>query len=227
MDGNTRGIYPRPLTSASQSQSTFHLNTLYSSPHQKGVFEGCEDAVGMQQSSDPFMDQEKRPTTQRDCFLGERFPGDMSHRPLELLRKQTKAADRSSHLKKKHIPDTDLVDSLDNTVMGMVYHHGGPYDATLLARNTDYLSSPVAAVSETNAEALKATPKECIRDSLRNHVPLQGTAVIPPGTRDFSGCEMRYEEGSDLMREDGEGGAYKRWPGIVSDFRHKISVSVS
>jgi hypothetical protein len=148
--------------------------------------------------------------------LGERFPGDMSHRPLELLRKEAKAADRAPHLKKKHIPGADLIDVLDPTVVGGAYHHEGPYDATLLSRNMNPESSPVAAVAETNAEALRATPKELIRDALDKHVPLQGTAIIPPGARDFSGKEMIYEEGADLMREeDAPGGAYKRWHGIV------------
>jgi hypothetical protein len=130
-------------------------------------------------------------------------------------------------LKKKHILGADLIDSLDNTFVGGAYHHGGPYDATLLARNTDYSSSPVAAVEETNAEALKATPSEHIRDALNNHVPLQGTAVILPGERDLSGHKMRYEEGADLMREDGEGGAYKRWPGVVCDSWHVMTYTIT
>ena len=43
------------------------------------------------------------------------------------------------------------------------------------------------------------------------------TATIPAGARDMSGRIMDYEEGADLMREpDADGGAYKRWPGVVS-----------
>jgi hypothetical protein len=139
----------------------------------------------------------------------------MSHRPLDQLRKETKAAHRSPHLRKKHIPGTDTIDSLDKSVFG-TYHHGGPYDATLLARNTSYNSSPVAAVSGSNAEALKATPRENIKDSLDRHVPLSGTAVIPPGMAGLDGRVMEYEEGADLMREkDAPGGAYKRWADVV------------
>jgi hypothetical protein len=144
----------------------------------------------------------------------------MSHRPFDQLRKEAKAVDRAPHLKKKYIPGTDLIDSLDRTVVGGPYHHGGPYDATLLSRNMNPDTSPVAAVQGSNTEALKATPKEHIRDALDKHVPLQGTAVIPPGEYDLSGKQMRYEEGADLMREDdAPGGAYKRWVGIVCEAR--------
>jgi hypothetical protein len=114
------------------------------------------------------------------------------------------------------MPGADIIDSLDRSFSGAAYHHGGPYDATLLARNTSTEISPVAAVKESNAEALRATPKEHVRDALDKHMPLQGTAVIPPGGYNLSGKEMQYEEGADLMREDSaEGGPYKRWPGMV------------
>ena len=140
----------------------------------------------------------------------------MSNRPLDQLRKEAKAADRAPHLKKKHLPGADPIDVLDDSTIGGVYHHEGPYDATLISRNTEYQSSPVEAVRGTNAEALRATPRENIRDSVERHVPLQGTAVIPPGMAGIDGRPMRYEEGADLMREpDAPGGAYKRWEGVV------------
>lgn len=101
-------------------------------------------------------------------------------------------------------------------MMGMSYHHEGPYDATLLARNTNYKNSPVEAVRGTNEEAIRATPRENIKDSLDKHVPLSGTAVIPPGMAGLDGRPMQYEEGADLMREaDAPGGAYKRWDHVV------------
>jgi len=141
----------------------------------------------------------------------------MSHRPLDQLRKEAKAADRAPHLKKKHLPGADTIDVLDRSMIGGAYHHEGPYDATLLARNTSYQSSPVEAVRGSNAEAIRATPRENIKDSLVKHVPLQGTATIPAGMPGHDGKEMRYEEGADLMREpDAPGGAYKRWEGMVS-----------
>lgn len=136
----------------------------------------------------------------------------MSHRPLDQIRQHAKKADRAPHLKKRHLPGADSIDVLD--AIGGTYHHEGPYDATLLARNTSYKTSPVAATEGTNAEALKATPRENIRDAIERHMPLQGVAVIPPGFLGPDGKPMEYEEGADLMREeDAAGGAYKRWPG--------------
>jgi len=154
----------------------------------------------------------------------------MSHRPLDVLRRQARAADRAPHLKKKHILGADIIDNLDQSFGGVAYHHGGPYDATLLARNISSEISPVAAVKETNAEALRATPKEYVRDALDKHMPLQGTAVIPPGGYDLSGKKMEYEEGADLMREESaEGGAYKWWPGMVcaSDYLYGSSQTIN
>lgn len=74
----------------------------------------------------------------------------------------------------------DSIDSLDNIGPG-AYHHGGPYDATLLARNTSSAFSPVEAVKGSNEEALKATPTENIQDSIARHRPLDGVATVPPG----------------------------------------------
>lgn len=120
------------------------------------------------------------------------------------------------------MPGADSIDVLDRT-FGGAYHHEGPYDATLLARNTSYESSPIEAVRGTNNEALKATPREYVRDALEKHVPLQGTAIIPPGMAGLDGRPMEYEEGADLMREpDAPGGAYKRWEGRV---RFSISLT--
>jgi hypothetical protein len=133
-----------------------------------------------------------------------------------VIRKETKKANRSPHLRKKHIPGADMIDSLDDS-MSSIYHHEGPYDATLLSRNRNPKTAPVEALRETNSEALKATPRENIRDALEKHVPLQGTAIIPPHHRDMSGQVMEYQEGDDLMRDgDAPGGAYKRWDGVVS-----------
>ncbi|EKJ75796.1 hypothetical protein FPSE_03976 [Fusarium pseudograminearum CS3096] len=149
----------------------------------------------------------------RQRSLSQRYPGDMSHRPLDILRKEARAADRAPHLRRKQLPMTDTIDALDT--IGGTYHHGGPYDATLASRNRNKKYSPVAAVEESNREALRATPRENIQDSLKKKMPLQGTAVIPSGERDFSGNTINYEEGADLMREpDAMGGAYKRWDGI-------------
>ncbi|KAH8682422.1 hypothetical protein BX600DRAFT_506019 [Xylariales sp. PMI_506] len=112
-------------------------------------------------------------------------------------------------------PPVDQIDSLDN-VVGVPYHHDGPYEATLASRNRNKKRSPVEAVRESNMEALKATPYENVQDSLVKHVPLQGTASIPSGQKDLAGRTMNYEEGADLMREtDAPGGAYRRYEHIA------------
>ncbi|EAQ93477.1 hypothetical protein CHGG_01712 [Chaetomium globosum CBS 148.51] len=169
----------------------------------------------------------------RSGSLRERYPGDMSHRPLAMLTKQHRAADRAPHLHNhRRQQPSDTIDTLDITgPVPSVYHHSGPFDATLKSRNTNKKYSPVEAVKETNAKALKATPPEYIQDSLVKHMPLQGTAVVPPGMKDMAGRTMHYEEGADMMREeDAAGGAYKRWEHIryhPDDFKGKGEPSFS
>jgi hypothetical protein len=189
--------YPTPPGSASPTQSSFHPSNPYSPSHRQTAFGAYNEDGPKRRSLDgkPGNGKGRR----RGSSLTEKFPGDMSHRPLDQLRREAKAADRSPHLKKKHLPGADTVDSLDDAVFGGAYHHGGPYDATLLARNTSYLSSPVEAVRGTNAEALRATPRENIRDALDKHVPLQGTSNIPPGMSGLDGKTMHYEEGADVV----------------------------
>ena len=127
-----------------------------------------------------------------------------------MLKKDNKAAQRSVHLRKGNQPRPDVVDALDKS--GLSYHHEGPYDAALFSRNMNQTHSPVAALKMTNDEALKATPEEKIKDSLNDHRPLDGTAIVPPGHRDAFGRLYEYEEGEDMMRA--HGGDFKRWPGI-------------
>ncbi|KUJ24331.1 uncharacterized protein LY89DRAFT_776465 [Mollisia scopiformis] len=222
-------FYPTPPSSASPTQSTFSSKNPYaSSPsHRQAAFADYTNAGPSRRSPEPGTGTGRR----RGSSLSERFPGDMSHRPLDQLRKETKAANRAPHLRKKHLPGADVIDSLDRSMIGGLYHHEGPYDATLLARNTSYKNSPVEAVRGTNEEAIRATPVENIKDSLNKHVPLQGTAVIPPGMAGLDGRPMEYEEGADLMREpDAPGGAYKRWEGIKylpDDYKGKGEPSFS
>lgn len=149
----------------------------------------------------------------RSGSLSQRYPGDMSVRPLEQIKRETRAADRAPHLRKKNMPRADIIDKLDD--IAGTYHHDGPYDATLAARNKNKMYSPVEATKYSNMEALKATPYDNVQDSLRKHVPLHGTANIPPGMTDMSGRRMSYEEGVDLMREpSAPGGAYRRYDDI-------------
>ncbi|KAL6904847.1 hypothetical protein GGI43DRAFT_381244 [Trichoderma evansii] len=145
----------------------------------------------------------------RSRSLYERFPGDLSPRPLDMIRNDARAAERPLRHRKR-VSDVDMIDALDT--IGGTYHHGGPYDATLISRNLNKKYSPVAAVQDSNMETLRATPREYIIDSLERHLPLQGTATVPSGGMDLSGSRMSYEEGPDLMREpDAPGGPFKRW----------------
>ena len=195
----SRNPYPTPPHSAGPRQSQF------SEPSSSNRFSGGSTQI-------PTSTNGTAGGRNRNNSLPSRNrPLDPATGPLDFVRRDTKLAYRSPHLRKKHLPGPDSIDTLDT--VGGGYHHEGPYDATLLARNTNYKSSPVEAVRSTNQEALKATPEEKIQDSLRKHMPLDGTAVVPPGVPDREGRVYSYEEGTDLMIEDG--GNYKRWPGVV------------
>lgn len=116
---------------------------------------------------------------------------------------------------KKYV--ADIIDRLDDTSVGGHYHHGGPYDAAARSFNINPKFSPIAATREGNKAAWEATPREAQLDALLKGRPLDGVGVVPPGHRAMNGQVMQYEEGPDLMREMSPGGgAYKRWPGIVS-----------
>merc|ERR1711939_894394 len=139
--------YPSPPPSANTPTGTFSSQSPRSPSHRQEAF------------------GEPKSGRRRGSSLTERFPGDMSHRPLDTLAKQKHVADRSRHVTRKHHIQPDTIDSLDNSG-GAAWHHGGPYDATLFARNNS-VNSPVAALSQSNAEALKATPKENLVTVLR------------------------------------------------------------
>ena len=111
------------------------------------------------------------------------------------------------------MPGPDTIDRLDCVPIGSAYHHEGPYDAASIARNRSLKNSPLEAVRMTNEQALKATPLDKLKDSLERHRPLDGVAYLAPGMTDVSGRRMDYEEGANLMIEDGAN--YKRWEGLV------------
>ncbi|KAF2146790.1 uncharacterized protein K452DRAFT_315009 [Aplosporella prunicola CBS 121167] len=196
--------YATPPSSASPRRSTnpFRDNSYPSPPHSRRSSDHHHRSPGHRHVT------EGRP--RRSSSLRERYPGDRSVYPLDELRREEKLARRSPHLNKRHLPGPDTIDRLDQ--IGGKYHHEGPYDATLLARNTDIKTSPIAAVAESNAEALRATPRENIMDALEKHYPIEGTAAVPPGTRDRFGRVYNYREGEDMMIADG--GNYKRWDDV-------------
>ena len=148
----------------------------------------------------------------RGSSLGARYHGDESNRPLDIIRRESKKANRSPHLRKKNHIGVDHIDRLD-AAGPSAYHHPSPYDAASLARNQTPRDSPVRAVAGSNREALRATPHEKIVDSIKRHRPLDGVAMTPPGEVAPNGQILNYEEGTDMMRENGAN--YKRWPGIV------------
>lgn len=210
-----RKFHPsNPFASAEGSADMVEDKTLISppdSPNADRATRAHQRQSSMNSSSGPRSDPGHGPNRSRS--LHERFPGDNSPRPLDLIRNDARAAERP-HRHRKRISDVDQIDALDT--IGGAYHHGGPYDATLISRNLNKKYSPVAAVQDSNLETLRATPREYIIDSLERHLPLQGTATVPPGGMDLSGRRMSYEEGPDLMREpDAAGGAYKRWDHMV------------
>ena len=198
--------YPSPPNSAAPEKSRFSTYTTttdntYNTYNQRTSTEiPTSDSGRYRASSISTRYETDRPTSTR-------YEGN---RPLDIIRKETKIAHRAPHLRKKNFVGPDSIDSLDT--VGGTYHHDGPFDAVLLARNKSIVNSPVDAVRASNLEALKATPEEKIKDSIRKHRPLDGVATVPPGALGRDGRVYDYEEGANMMLE----GDYKRWPGVVS-----------
>lgn len=204
-----RSEYPSPPYSPNSPTSHRGFND-----HRKEAFGTISEGGRARRSSQPSgSNPMKGSGLTRGGSLRERYPGDSSTRPLDTIRKETKSAHRAHHLRKKNFTGADLIDRLDKTTIGgAAYHHEGPYDAANMSRNLDYKHSPVAAVADSNEEALRATPRENIMDAVQKHRPLEGTAIVPPGMQDRFGRTYDYTEGTDLMREPGAD--YKRWPGV-------------
>jgi len=130
--------------------------------------------------------------------------------PLAKIKREHRVANKAKHLRKA-VP-ADIIDSLDGSFFGDgIYHHEGPYDATLASRQIPGYA-PIDAVKYTNAQALAATPRASLIDSLTRKVPLQGVGMVPPGMVGPAGQRFDYEE-DDIQRSQGGLG---RWPGVVS-----------
>ena len=69
---------------------------------------------------------------------------NMSQRPLEQIKRDTKAANRSPHLRKKNFTRPDSIDALDS--IGGYYHHDGPFDATIASRASLALATTALAI---------------------------------------------------------------------------------
>lgn len=224
--------YPSPPQSASPRNDRFSTST-----YRQEAFPDFDGSYSPTTPTRQSMDSTQIPTStggrnstttdghrRRGSSLTQRYPGDLSHRPLDMIKRDAKVANRHPHLRRKHIVGSDTIDRMDT--VGGGFHHDGPYDATLLARNVSYVDSPVEAVSTTNEEALKATPREMIQDSVEKHRPLDGVAMVPPGMEDRYGNVYDYQEGTDMMIDNSPGGgAYKRWPGVVIPHPPALSLS--
>ena len=204
------GAYPSPPRSASPEPSAFPDIAGSSQNHnsRRSDRESTEIPTSSVRAS---TDGGGRP--RRGTSLSERYTGDESHRPLDIIRRESKRANRSPHLRKDRHHSMDSIDKLGD--IGDGFHHDGPYDAVSLARNANSRGAPIAALSSSNAEALKATPEAFISDSLKHRRPLDGIASVPAGVPDrLTGKVYNYEEGPDMQR-DGDRNYLKRWPGLV------------
>ncbi|KAF3035151.1 hypothetical protein E8E11_001167 [Didymella keratinophila] len=200
---SSRYEYPSPPQSASPRKQHF-------SDHRAAAF-GSMNESRPRRSSQP---SSSRPQSQH--ISGRSRGGSLNHgeaSPLDTIRKETKTAHRAHHLRKKNFQGADVIDRLDKTGVSR-YHHEGPYDAASIARNRDKKYSPVAAVQDSNEEALRATPRENIQDAIERHRPLEGVATVPPGMTDKFGRVYNYEEGTDMQRDPLNKGDYKRVPGV-------------
>ena len=128
------------------------------------------------------------------------------------MRRESKKAHRSPHLRKDRHHGVDTIDRL--AAVEDPFHHEGPYDAASLAKNR-HKNSPIAALATSNAEILKATPRENVMDALKHHRPLDGVAQVPPGIEDRNGQIYEYEEGEDMQKGKGDD-TFKQWSGLVS-----------
>lgn len=211
---SARNAYPSPPNSASPRKDAFpapYRTEAFGSLNEPRRSGGRPRGVSQPMA---YKAPQQGPSTNgglaRSGSLRERYPGDTSHRPLDIIRNDSKKAHRAPHLRKKNFQRADVIDRLDDSTTA--YHHDGPFDAANAARNFDYKYSPIAAVQDSNEEALRATPREAIVDAVTKHRPLDKVASVPPGVPDRFGRVLDYEEGADLQREPG--GDYRRWPGV-------------
>ena len=199
--------YPSPPESTSPRRSRFP-DFLDGQPGRASERQSSEIPTSSARTSSEGPTRRRRGTS-----LTERYDGDESHRPLDIIRRESRRANRSPHLRKERHHGVDVIDKMGD--VDGAYHHEGPYDAVSLARNANSRGAPVAALAGSNAAALRATPHGNIIDSVEHHRPLDGVAQVPPGVPDrLTGQVLDYEEGTDMQR-DTDRNYLKRWPGLV------------
>ena len=202
------GAYPSPPRSTSPQRSAFP-NLGEASNQPTGRYSDRQSTEIPTSSNRTSTDG---PARRRGSSLTERYEGDESHRPLDIIRRESRRANRSPHLRKDRHHGLDSIDKLGD--VGDGFHHDGPYDPVSLARNLNPRGAPVAALKGSNREALKATPNDFISDSVKHHRPLDGVASIPPGIPDrLTGQAYDYKEGTDMQR-DTDKNFLNRWPGV-------------
>ncbi|KAI9934634.1 hypothetical protein ASPWEDRAFT_44080 [Aspergillus wentii DTO 134E9] len=145
------------------------------------------------------------------------YSGIPEHHPVEPKRRQGssrrhhhRGSRQPRYSRESQLVNPDIIDMLDDAGF-LQYHHEGPYDAVYPERNRNSKHSPIEALKESNAEAIKATPQDKIADCLDSHRPLDGVAFFPPGTTDRDGHTYDYEEGPNMMNEYGN---FTRCPGL-------------
>ncbi|KAJ5657423.1 uncharacterized protein N7484_001072 [Penicillium longicatenatum] len=160
----------------------------------------------------------QKPTSQPERARSASIPSKPKQKPpsyestvegsLDNSRASTRRK-RSRHQRRQY-SRTDIIDGLDHT-SPCIYHHEGPFDAASVRRNAVKKYSPLDAMKESNAEALRATPRERIMDAINSHRPLDGTGFYPPNTIGRNGQLYEYEEGGNMMNEYG---IFSRQPGM-------------
>jgi hypothetical protein len=139
-------------------------------------------------------DQRKADPSSLRAFLPQRSKsesaGAKERSVVQEVKRANRRADRDPLL--RPIP-SDQIDRLDTSTGSRSFHHGGPFDAALLARQVPG-KAPVDALQESITEALHAVPKTNIQDSLLFQRPLDGFGMIPPGMHAPNGQLMDYHE---------------------------------
>ncbi|ORY80395.1 hypothetical protein BCR37DRAFT_393758 [Protomyces lactucae-debilis] len=136
-------------------------------------------------------------------------------RPLDQVKSHQRHARKTSKMS-GNIP-LDDIDQLDVTGL-LGYHHEGPFDATLAARQVPGYA-PLDAVQYGNNLAMRATGQSKMDEVMRGHIPLDGVASVAPGERDSTGELLDYEDENVERGEgmDNQGSGARPASGVADD----------